>query len=207
MAQGTVKWFSNEKGYGFIEREGGEDVFVHFSAITMDGYKSLTEGQKVEFEVVQGPKGAPGRERRLNEPGDRPALHAPLRKDHAAAERPTVRGLVDRSFSGRRFRGHPNAPEPPTASLRPPRRTRATEEEVEKFRGSSRRSSRRSRRCRARHSATCRRPRTRSTSSTSVATTSRGRRSSRTCSPTRRARDFFRVHRIGGSRRDLTRSA
>ena len=58
MAQGTVKWFSNEKGYGFIEREGGEDVFVHFSAITMDGYKSLTEGQRVEFEVVQGPKGA-----------------------------------------------------------------------------------------------------------------------------------------------------
>jgi cold shock protein len=58
LAQGTVKWFSNEKGYGFIEREGGEDVFVHFSAITMEGYKSLTEGQKVEFEVVQGPKGA-----------------------------------------------------------------------------------------------------------------------------------------------------
>src|SRR5438552_16023783 len=58
LAQGTVKWFSNEKGYGFIEREGGEDVFVHFSAITMDGYKSLTEGQRVECEVVQGPKGA-----------------------------------------------------------------------------------------------------------------------------------------------------
>ena len=58
LAQGTVKWFSNEKGYGFIEREQGEDVFVHFSAITMDGYKSLTEGQRVEFEVVQGPKGA-----------------------------------------------------------------------------------------------------------------------------------------------------
>ena len=55
---GTVKWFSNEKGFGFIAREGGDDVFVHFSAITMDGYKSLTEGQKVEFEVVQGPKGA-----------------------------------------------------------------------------------------------------------------------------------------------------
>jgi CspA family cold shock protein len=55
---GTVKWFSNEKGYGFIARENGDDVFVHFSAITMDGYKSLTEGQKVEFEVVQGPKGA-----------------------------------------------------------------------------------------------------------------------------------------------------
>ena len=57
MAQGTVKWFSNEKGYGFIEREGGDDVFVHFSAITTDGYKSLAEGQRVEFEVVQGPKG------------------------------------------------------------------------------------------------------------------------------------------------------
>ena len=58
MAEGTVKWFSNEKGYGFIEREGGDDVFVHFSAIGMDGYKSLTEGQRVSFEVVQGPKGA-----------------------------------------------------------------------------------------------------------------------------------------------------
>lgn len=57
MAQGTVKWFSNEKGYGFIEREEGEDVFVHFSAIVMDGYKSLTEGQRVEFEIVQGQKG------------------------------------------------------------------------------------------------------------------------------------------------------
>ena len=58
MAQGTVKWFSNEKGFGFIEREGGDDVFVHFSAITMEGYKSLAEGQRVEFEVVEGPKGA-----------------------------------------------------------------------------------------------------------------------------------------------------
>ena len=55
---GTVKWFSNEKGYGFIARDSGEDVIVHFSAIAMDGYKSLVEGQKVEFEVVQGPKGA-----------------------------------------------------------------------------------------------------------------------------------------------------
>jgi CspA family cold shock protein len=54
---GTVKWFSNEKGYGFIEREGGEDVFVHFSAITMEGYKTLTEGQRVEFEITQGDKG------------------------------------------------------------------------------------------------------------------------------------------------------
>ncbi len=58
MAQGTVKWFSNEKGYGFIEREGGEDVFVHWKAIMAEGYRSLNEGQKVEFEIVQGPKGA-----------------------------------------------------------------------------------------------------------------------------------------------------
>jgi cold shock protein len=57
LAEGTVKWFSNDKGYGFIAREEGEDVFVHFSAIEMDGYKSLTEGQRVSFEVVQGSKG------------------------------------------------------------------------------------------------------------------------------------------------------
>lgn len=54
---GTVKWFNGEKGFGFIEREGGKDVFVHFSAITADGYRSLQEGQKVEFTVEQGPKG------------------------------------------------------------------------------------------------------------------------------------------------------
>ena len=58
MAEGTVKWFSNEKGYGFIEQgDGGADVFVHFSAIAGEGYKSLTEGQRVSFEVVQGDKG------------------------------------------------------------------------------------------------------------------------------------------------------
>ena len=57
MAQGTVKWFSNEKGYGFIEREGGEDVFVHFSAIQSNGFKSLDENQKVEFDLAAGPKG------------------------------------------------------------------------------------------------------------------------------------------------------
>lgn len=55
--QGTVKWFNGDKGYGFITREGGADVFVHHSAILADGYRNLNEGQKVEFEVVQGPKG------------------------------------------------------------------------------------------------------------------------------------------------------
>lgn len=55
--QGKVKWFNAEKGYGFIEREGGEDVFVHFSAIQMDGFKSLEEGQLVEFEIVEGSRG------------------------------------------------------------------------------------------------------------------------------------------------------
>ena len=54
---GTVKWFNATKGYGFIGRDGGEDVFVHFSAITMEGYRKLIEGQKVEFEIEQGPKG------------------------------------------------------------------------------------------------------------------------------------------------------
>ena len=57
MAQGTVKWFNNEKGYGFIAQEGGDDVFVHYSQIESEGYKSLAEGQRVEFEVEQGNKG------------------------------------------------------------------------------------------------------------------------------------------------------
>ncbi|MBL0386651.1 cold shock domain-containing protein [Tumebacillus sp. ITR2] len=55
--QGTVKWFNAEKGYGFIEQEGGEDVFVHFSAIQTEGFKTLDEGQKVEFEIIDGPRG------------------------------------------------------------------------------------------------------------------------------------------------------
>jgi CspA family cold shock protein len=55
--QGTVKWFSNQKGYGFIARENGEDVFVHFSAIGGNGYKTLAEGDRVEFTVEQGQKG------------------------------------------------------------------------------------------------------------------------------------------------------
>ena len=57
MAQGQVKWFNDAKGYGFITQDGGEDVFVHFSAIQANGFKSLAEGDKVEFEVTRGPKG------------------------------------------------------------------------------------------------------------------------------------------------------
>lgn len=57
MARGKVKWFSDQKGYGFITPESGSDVFVHFSAIQGDGYKSLAEGQEVEFEITKGPKG------------------------------------------------------------------------------------------------------------------------------------------------------
>jgi CspA family cold shock protein len=55
--RGTVKWFSDQKGFGFITREGGEDLFVHFSGIAADGYRSLSEGQAVEFDVTQGQKG------------------------------------------------------------------------------------------------------------------------------------------------------
>ncbi len=57
MEKGTVKWFNGSKGYGFITREEGEDAFVHFNAIEGDGYKSLDEGDQVQFEIEQGPKG------------------------------------------------------------------------------------------------------------------------------------------------------
>lgn len=57
MEQGRVKWFNGEKGFGFIERDGGEDVFVHFSAIQGDGYKTLDEGQEVSFDIEQGQRG------------------------------------------------------------------------------------------------------------------------------------------------------
>ena len=57
MNKGTVKWFNNQKGYGFISDESGKDVFVHYSGLSMDGFKTLEEGQNVEFEVIQGDKG------------------------------------------------------------------------------------------------------------------------------------------------------
>ncbi len=57
MARGTVKWFNNKKGFGFITPESGEDIFVHYSAIKSDGFRSLEEGEQVEFDVVEGPKG------------------------------------------------------------------------------------------------------------------------------------------------------
>jgi CspA family cold shock protein len=57
MTQGTVKWFNEAKGFGFITQEGGEDVFVHFSAIEGEGFKTLADGDRVEFEVTKGPKG------------------------------------------------------------------------------------------------------------------------------------------------------
>ena len=65
MATGTVKWFNAEKGYGFISREGGSDLFVHYSAIQGSGYRTLEEGQSVEFEVTQGPKGDQAQDVRL----------------------------------------------------------------------------------------------------------------------------------------------
>ena len=65
MATGTVKWFNAEKGYGFISREGGSDLLVHYSAIQGSGYRTLEEGQAVEFEVTQGPKGDQAQDVRL----------------------------------------------------------------------------------------------------------------------------------------------
>lgn len=70
---GTVKWFNNDKGYGFIKRESGEDVFVHHSAIQQAGYRTLNEGEKVEFDVKQGPKGLQAENVRRAEGGEQQA--------------------------------------------------------------------------------------------------------------------------------------
>ena len=78
MAQGTVKWFNAEKGFGFIAQEdGGDDVFVHYSAIQSQGYKSLDENQKVEFDVTQGPKGPQAENVRRSLTTDQPSAEAP----------------------------------------------------------------------------------------------------------------------------------
>jgi cold shock protein len=89
MAQGTVKWFNGDKGYGFIAVEGGPDVFVHFRAITGGGYRSLEEGQKVEFDIRQGQKGPQAENVRVISGTER--------------ERPVARGRGGRALASRRF--------------------------------------------------------------------------------------------------------
>ena len=88
MAQykGTVKWFNNAKGYGFLGRDGGADVFVHYSSIQIDGYKSLKEGDEVEFDIIEGSKGPQADQVvRLREPASKEPAGQPVVKDEAAA--------------------------------------------------------------------------------------------------------------------------
>ena len=93
MAQGTVKWFNAEKGYGFIAVDGGADVFVHYSAIQMDGYRTLEEGQRVEFEISQGQKGPQADMVRL-------ARRLSTRADSTAATATSHEGPVPRQGYG-----------------------------------------------------------------------------------------------------------
>ena len=86
--KGTVRWFSNSRGYGFISPEDGEDVFVHFSAISMDGYKSLPEGAQVEFEITDGPKGKRATEVKVVGEGA-PVESSEAKAEEAATEEPS----------------------------------------------------------------------------------------------------------------------
>ena len=98
MAQGTVKWFNGDKGYGFIAVEGGPDVFVHFSAITGGGFRSLEEGQKVEFDITQGQKGPQAENVRVLGSRIAPGSPAAFRSLHlagAAATSSTVMSQPD----------------------------------------------------------------------------------------------------------------
>src|SRR6266540_3906159 len=88
MVNGTMKWFNDSKGFGFLEQENGEDVFVHFSAITGEGFKSLAEGDKVTFDVVKGPKGLQAANQPINRPVDMPENRSnfALEPENSAAE-------------------------------------------------------------------------------------------------------------------------
>lgn len=74
--RGAVKWFNNAKGYGFLGHDGGPDVFVHYSSIQRDGYKSLKEGEEVEFDIVEGKSGRPQADNVSRNAAERPAQHA-----------------------------------------------------------------------------------------------------------------------------------
>ena len=125
---GKVKWFNNAKGYGFIEREGGSDVFVHFSAVQGNGFRTLEEGQAVEFEIVDGPKGPQAgnvTKAELNpEPGpeapsalpvsDRSLLSRPLHSPHRKVHFSVLHRDTERHLGASRCRGA-SSPDPSPA--------------------------------------------------------------------------------------------